>query len=193
MTKEKDFSADSSGQPDENKKILNSTPEPNAARDMRGEMHLPSCSFMKPGEEPEINRLVRLVFDEFNKPGYSDEGVKGFYSYVDPLALSSRSRQNHFVLTMKIDQKIAGIIEVSDFDHISLFFVDKSYQHQGIGRSLLESALQHCRQQKNDLKFITVNAAPYAVDIYKRLGFMITGIDKTVNGIYFTPMMRNVM
>ena len=34
----------------------------------------------------------------------------------------------------------------------------------------------------------TVNSAPYAVDIYRHLGFAETGPEQTINGIRFTPM-----
>ena len=37
-------------------------------------------------------------------------------------------------------------------------------------------------------KEITVNAAPYGVKIYKRLGFIPTDKEQTVDGLRFTPM-----
>lgn len=143
---------------------------------------------MATGEESEICDLVIRVFDEFNRSEYSEEGIRGFYSYVSPFMLSKRTRLNHFVLTAKVDHQIAGIIEVCDFDHISLLFVDKPFQQRGIAGILMEKALRHCQQERQDKTSITVNASPYAVSIYKKLGFYITGTDRTQNGIFFTPM-----
>ena len=37
-------------------------------------------------------------------------------------------------------------------------------------------------------KEFTVNAAPYGVPIYTRLGFMATDTQKNVNGVIYTPM-----
>ena len=63
--------------------------------------------------------------------------------------------------------------------HIALFFVDARYQRQGIGRQLFESAKQ---------AGMTVNASPYAVEIYHKLGFVETDKEQVVNGLRFTPM-----
>ena len=35
---------------------------------------------------------------------------------------------------------------------------------------------------------ITVNSSPYAVDVYKKLGFVIEEDEQTVDGIRFTKM-----
>ena len=37
---------------------------------------------------------------------------------------------------------------------------------------------------------MTVNAAPYALGFYHKLGFQDTGMEETNDGIRFTPMKR---
>ena len=37
-------------------------------------------------------------------------------------------------------------------------------------------------------KAFTVHSSPYAVEVYRHLGFAATGPEQTVNGLRFTPM-----
>lgn len=36
---------------------------------------------------------------------------------------------------------------------------------------------------------MTVHSSPFAVEIYRHLGFVATGEERTVNGLRFTPML----
>jgi len=148
-----------------------------------------SCDLMKAGDESQICELVIRVFNEFNASLYSDEGVRGFYSYANPYELAKRSKENCIVFSAKADGRFIGMIEIRDYEHISLLFVDRDFHNKGIGRRLLKSALSQCRVQKPDMVMLTVNASPYAVNIYKKLGFSVAGTDRTENGIFFTPML----
>lgn len=61
-----------------------------------------------------------------------------------------------------INKKLTGIIATrNNGSHIALFFVDGEYHRQGIGRRLFEAALKN--SSSNEL---TVNASPYAMEIY---------------------------
>ncbi|MED9802346.1 MAG: GNAT family N-acetyltransferase [[Clostridium] innocuum] len=83
-----------------------------------------------------------------------------------------------------INKKLTGIIATrNNGSHIALFFVDGEYHRQGIGRRLFEAALKN--SSSNEL---TVNASPYAMEIYHHLGFKDTKTEQTVMGIRFIPM-----
>ena len=82
----------------------------------------------------------------------------------------------------------AGVIDLRDNDHVSLLFVDKGFQRQGIARELLARALSVARPARPGLDRVTVNSSRFGVPIYERLGFRQTGPERTVNGIVFTPM-----
>lgn len=43
-----------------------------------------------------------------------------------------------------------------------------------------------------DRATFTVHSSPYAVEVCHRLGFLDTDVDRTVNGIRFTPMRRDL-
>jgi len=81
---------------------------------------------------------------------------------------------------------LTGVIALRDLHHICLLFVDKAHHRRGIARGLYQKAMQHC--QSRGAKIITVNSSPYAAEAYRRLGFVDTDVEQTINGIRFIPM-----
>src|SRR3974377_2179226 len=121
---------------------------------------------MQRGEETEVFDLVRRVFNEFVAPLYSQEGVDEFFRYAQPDALAQRSQNNHYVLLAVVERNPVGMIEIRDNCHVSMLFVDRSFQRQGISRALLQQAIDECRRHHPDLNQISVHAAPNSVPIY---------------------------
>ena len=71
--------------------------------------------------------------------------------------------------------------------HIGGFFVDGAYHRRGIGRRLFESM-----RRDYDRQVFTVHSSPYAVEVYRHLGFVPTGGEKNVDGLRFTPMQYGI-
>ena len=147
-----------------------------------------SIRLMQPGEETQVCELITQVFDEFIAPDFSPEGVKEFLKYIQPNALRQRSEANHFSLVATLGEKIVGVIEIRNHNHISLYFVDQKYLGAGIGKALWRRALAICRREHAELPHISVNSSPYAVPIYEKLGFHQTKAEQVVHGIRFVPM-----
>lgn len=143
---------------------------------------------MKTGEEERVIDLVSRVFYQFVAPLYSDEGVTEFMKFADAFALAERIKGNSFVQVAELNGEIIGIIEIREYSHIALFFVMQEYQCKGIGKELLNRALQKCITANPELTEITVNSSPNAVSSYRSLGFMVKDEEKTVNGIRFVQM-----
>jgi len=132
--------------------------------------------------------LVSGVFEEFVAPGYSREGVNEFSHFITFDEITGRIDRGELTLWgCFIGNEPAGVIAMKGKDHISLLFVKKEYHRRGIARKLFETASDECNQEKSLEKF-TVNSSPYAVEVYRRLGFVPTGTEENVNGIRFTPM-----
>jgi ribosomal protein S18 acetylase RimI-like enzyme len=93
-------------------------------------------------EETGVCDLVMRVFNEFIAPPYSREGVTEFLQYARPDALLYRSQKNHFVLLATAQNRIIGMIEIRDHYHVSMLFVDGSFQQRGVSRELLRRALE---------------------------------------------------
>jgi len=147
-----------------------------------------SIRWMKHGEEGLVCRLAVGVFNEFVAPLYSQEGVSEFLRYIDPDLLSKRAKSNHFVLMAESDNKLVGIIEVRDFNHISLLFVLREVQRKGIAKQLLDEALKTCSQHNPNLPHITVYSSPNSVEAYENLGFRSEGSEELDRGIRYIPM-----
>ncbi len=143
---------------------------------------------MQPGEETAVADMVARVFNEFVAPGYSAQGVQEFMKYAAPDALLTRAQLHHFTLLATAQDRVVGMIEVRNHNHISMLFVEKSFQRQGIAAELLRKALDICRAHNPDLTEISVNSSPYAVPVYERLGFRQEKPEQVINGIRFIPM-----
>lgn len=147
---------------------------------------------MREGEEQEIANLIKQVFGEFVAPAYGPEGVNHFLDYIEPANISKRrSEGNHLALTAKIDEQVVGIIEIRDWNHICLLFVDKKYHNNGIAQRLFRESVRHCREKGT--AELDVNSSLFAVPIYERLGFVQTESEQTKNGIIFVPMKLNLL
>ena len=142
---------------------------------------------IEPGEEQQVFLLIKRVFDEFVAPLYETEGVEEFLGYVDPDRMALRLSGNHFGLLAEKGRNLLGVIEIRDFNHVSLLFVPGNVQRQGIAKQLLEKALEIC-QSKLDLSEVSVNSSPNAVKAYQKLGFKVKGLEQLENGIRFVPM-----
>ena len=124
--------------------------------------------------------LVLSVFMQYEAPDYSEQGIQTFKDFIhnqksiDMLEFYGAYR-NH---------EIAGVIATkNNGNHIALFFVDGKYHRQGIGRKLFETVLLKSTGEK-----ITVNSSPYAVEVYKKLGFVPDRDEQISEGMRFTPM-----
>ena len=143
---------------------------------------------MELGEETGVIELVSRVFNEFVAPLYSQEGVLEFMKYLQVDELAERLKAGNFVLLAKSDGNIIGAVEVRNYSHIALFFVDGSHQKKGIGKELLEMVIAKCKTQNPDTQRITVNSSPNAVEAYQNMGFSAFEQEQVANGIRFTPM-----
>ncbi len=143
---------------------------------------------MKRGEEGLVFAFVSGVFNEFVAPEYSHEGIEEFMEYIQPDELASRAQKNHFSLIAELGSEIVGVIEVRNYSHVALLFVDSRFQRRGVGTELLRKALEICRRSESNLSQVSVNASPNSITAYERMGFTPTDVDQCVNGIRFVPM-----
>jgi len=144
---------------------------------------------MQPGEQHQVSHLIWSVFCVFEAPTYSREGVEAFHAWIEPAKLAERfSHPGFFLLCAWEAETLVGVLAVRDYAHIALLFVDASYQRRGIARALVSEALARCREDNPSLLAITVNSSPFAVPIYKRMGFAAIDQEQTIQGIRFTPM-----
>lgn len=148
---------------------------------------------IKIDELSETLELVKRVFDEFEAPCYSSEGIQSFYEFTNYDIIKYKLAQNMKMLVVKDGEKIIGMIAFRDYKHICMLFVDKNYHKQGIGRKLVNKVIDYCKFNNVELESITVNSSPYAIEFYHKIGFKDIDKEKVEDGIRFTPMKFNLI
>ena len=137
--------------------------------------------------EAAIN-LVWKTFMEFEAPDYSDEGIINFKDFLtDGMIYRMFLDGNYPMFVAEDDGKIVGVVSVRNRNRISLLFVDAAYHKQGIGSALVERMNRYLKEEKREL-YVTVMAAPYAVDFYRTIGFHACAPEEQFAGIRVTSM-----
>lgn len=132
------------------------------------------------GQIPAALELCWQVFQEFEAPEYSPEGVAAFRASLDD---KERTKRLNFYGAFDGD-RLVGVLCMRAPQHIGGFFVDGAYHRRGIGRQLFEAMRRDYSRQ-----VFTVNSSPYAVEVYRHLGFVPTDTEQLTDGIRYTPML----
>lgn len=145
---------------------------------------------IKPDEWDEMIALVWKTFLAFEAPMFEEEGIQSFLDFISDERLKKLYDIGEFpVFAAYVEEKMVGTISLRNDCHISLLFVAKQYHKLGIGKMLLLHAQEYVQNNTNKL-CLTVNAAPYAVEFYHKLGFVDMEPEKHEEGIIFTPMKK---
>jgi GNAT superfamily N-acetyltransferase len=142
----------------------------------------------KKGLEEEISQLIRKVYDEFVAHDYSDEGNQFFYEWIQSLRIAERQQNQINLMVALYHSKVIGMIELRDYKYISLLFVDKKFQGQGIAKTLFQESLKRIVPKELLPDLFYVHASPFSIPIYKKLGFYETDSIKEEHGIKYLPM-----
>ncbi|MBR6307155.1 MAG: GNAT family N-acetyltransferase [Lachnospiraceae bacterium] len=131
--------------------------------------------------------LAWRTFLKFEAPGYSKEGTDHFLEFISGQELYKMFLCGEYKVVVARDgERIVGVASLRAGNHISLLFVDERYHKHGIATRLV-AALQR-EFVTGECVQMTVNAAPYAVGFYEKLGFIKTDDFKTADGITYLPM-----
>jgi GNAT superfamily N-acetyltransferase len=146
-------------------------------------------------DSSDLSKALALVWQTFllfEAPDYSEQGIHEFQGFIEIAAMKKRLETNRLLIWGFYENaELAGVLAVRDSNHISLLFVAEKHQHKGIARSLHAIAADYC--VTNGSKEITVNSSPYAVPVYRKLGFTTAANEQEVNGIRFTPMIQKLV
>lgn len=127
------------------------------------------------------------TFLKFEAPEYTQEGADHFLEFISGEQLYKMFLCGEFkVMVAKERGRIVGMAALRAGCHVSLLFVDEKFHGMGIGRKLV-AALQQTYLAEGCVQ-LTVNAAPYAIGFYEKLGFIKTDDMKTADGITYLPM-----
>lgn len=132
--------------------------------------------------------LAWKTFLQFEAEEYEPEGVKSFEDFITDNTLYRMFIMGAYQMFVALDRgRLVGMITVRSNFHISLLFVDARYHKQGIGRALITRLCAYLKNEVGADK-VTVNASPYGVGFYHKLGFRDLQPEQTTGGIRYTPM-----
>lgn len=132
--------------------------------------------------------LAWRTFQRFDAPDYSKRGIESFLDFISDTTLYKVFLNGGYKLFVAVENgEIIGLISLRETNHISLLFVEEKYHRRGVGRGLIQYAMDYLKQAEG-LNWCTVNAAPYGKEFYHRLGFTDTGMETENDGIRYTPM-----
>lgn len=96
----------------------------------------------------------------------------------------------HYLVAWADDGSMAGAAALRSDNHLFHLFVAPAWQRQGVASQLWQAVWEYARTQGREQKAFTVNATPYAVPFYERMGFVVSGPRVETRGIAFIPMTR---
>lgn len=132
--------------------------------------------------------LAWRTFLRFEADDYTPEGVRNFENFITDSTLYRMFVVGSYQLFVALDgKKIVGMLTLRGGTHISLLFVDERYHRRGIGRALMQYMSNYLLTEMQASR-VTVNASPYGVEFYHRLGFRDLRPQEKKDGIIYTPM-----
>lgn len=127
----------------------------------------------------EATALIWEVFQVFEVPDFPPEGVLEYKRILD----ETEEKKNITFYCAMEENNVVGVLGMRENNHIGYFYVKQTHHKRGIGKMLFQKITEEYEGS------ITVNACPYGVPVYTRLGFVPTDNRQTKNGIVFTPML----
>lgn len=132
--------------------------------------------------------LAWKTFLKYEASDYTREGVESFRDFITDSALYRMFLAGSYELIVAMEGKrMIGMITARGGGHVSLLFVDEIYHRKGVGRALMQYLCNYLLTEVGVSK-VTVNAAPYGLGFYHKLGFRDTGLEMQQDGIRYTPM-----
>lgn len=132
--------------------------------------------------------LAWKTFLRFEADVYTPEGVRNFQDFITDSTLYRMFVMGTYQMFVALDlDRIVGMITLRSPAHISLLFVDEKYHRRGIGRALMNYLSNYLLTEVGAVR-VTVNASPYGVEFYHKLGFRDLRPEEKRDGIIYTPM-----
>ena len=118
-----------------------------------------------------VMRMIWRTFMKFEGKDYSEEGIRNFFNFITGKELYTLFLRGEYRLMVALDEgNIIGAGSVRSRNHLSLLFVDEAYHRRGVGSTILEKLCEYLRTEEGE-RYMSLQAAPYAVNFYRKQGF----------------------
>ena len=138
---------------------------------------------------PAMNMIWR-TFLEYDGKDYTQEGIKNFFNFITDNDLYTAFLRGEYQVMVALAQgKIIGVGSLRNKNQLSLLFVDGAYHRMGVGSAILIRLCDYLEHEMGE-RYMSLKAAPYAVDFYRKLGFRIVRPEEEHSGIRVTSMIK---
>lgn len=132
--------------------------------------------------------LAWKTFLKYEACDYTQQGIRSFEDFITDSRLHRMFLIGSYEMFVAMDDgRMIGMITLRSCSHISLLFVDDEYQKKGVGRALMNYLCNYLLTEEG-VGRVTVNASPYGVGFYHKLGFRDLRPEEEQDGIRYTPM-----
>lgn len=133
--------------------------------------------------------LVWEVFEKYEAPDYEEMGCKTFRHFIEYGNMVEKVNQGKMIFWgCYLNNYLIGVIALREGQHISLLFVREQFHRLGVAKKLVKMAVAHVASTNPSIRAVTVNSSPYAVEFYKKIGFLPLGPEQHKDGIRYTSM-----
>lgn len=133
-------------------------------------------------------KMIWKTFLKFEGKDYTQEGIKNFFDFITDDDLYVAFLKGTYRMMVAVDgERIIGAGSIRSRNHLSLLFVDEEYHHMGIGSALLAGLCDYLKKEAGE-HCMSLKAAPYAVNFYRKQGFRTVKPEEEYSGIRVTAM-----
>lgn len=133
-------------------------------------------------------KMIWKTFMKFEGKDYTEEGIRNFFDFITDDNLYKAFLKGDYQMMVALDgERVIGAGSIRNANHLSLLFVDEEYHHRGIGRRLLTKLCEYLKLEEGE-RYMSLKAAPYAVNFYYKLGFRAVSPEEEYSGIRVTSM-----
>jgi GNAT superfamily N-acetyltransferase len=138
---------------------------------------------IKPAQLDDASAIRELISYTLRRCVVADDAsYEAVYSDICTILDSWAANPEGSVhLVYECGDSIVGVVLISNFERMHLLFVHPSHQRKGIGRALVDRALEACRLSGGSTR-VTLNSSNHAAAFYREYGFVPNGEPRDLPG-----------
>jgi len=140
-----------------------------------------------PKDYEVVSNLIEQVSRKFLFHEFTKEGQRKYLTSVTGQGIVNNVKAGIEYWVAEIEGKVVGVIAFKNTSHLYNLFVAEAYHHKGIAKTLWNTATKD-----HKVKTYTVFSSSYAIPVYEKLGFNKTNKPFDEEGIFCTPMEKEV-
>lgn len=133
-------------------------------------------------------KMIWRTFVKYEGRDFTEEGIRHFFEFITDEDLYASFLKGEYRLMVALDgSRIIGAGSIRNRNMLSLLFVEEAYHHKGVGSTILKKLCEYLKSEEGE-RFMALQAAPYAVNFYRKQGFRAVRPEMEYSGIRVTPM-----